>query len=218
MYIYFSRYVVLDFTNQRKIGFTSARDEAVLKEVQTWNPQSSKTEMGKTSITNVRVFDGEKISEPRTVAFHDGLIVEDTSGASKIIDAAGGVLLPGLIDAHVHLHGEETLKQLARWGVTTGLDMATWPPKMVQDLKASTRGGGITDFRTPGLPAAAPGSLHSHMPQFPKDELVGSEEAAKVFVESRVAEGVDYIKIIADLPGFEQSTINTLVVSTMSTH
>ena len=83
--------------------------------------------MGKTAITNVRVFDGHRLSEVCTIAFDDGVIAKDVSDASDVVDGKGGVLLPGLIDAHVHLHGEETLKQLARWGVTTALDMATWP-------------------------------------------------------------------------------------------
>ena len=83
---------------------------------------------------------------------------------------------------------------------------------MVHGLRAASKDGYMTDFRSSGFPATAPGSQHSHMSQFPQDELVGSEEEAKKFVEKRVAEGADYIKIIADLPGFRQNTINALVV------
>ena len=169
--------------------------------------------MGKTAITNVRVFDGKRLCELSTVALEGGMIVEDPSEASDIIDGEGGVLLPGLIDAHVHLLGEEDLKQLTKWGITTGLDMAIASQKLVSDLRSlATQDGGIADFRTPGLPATAPGSLHSHMPQWPQDQLVGNADKAKEFVEKRIAERVDYIKIIADLPGFEQSTINAIVV------
>ena len=46
----------------------------------------------------------------------------------------------------------------------------------------------------------------------PQEGLVRGEGGAKTFVEKRVAEEADYIKIIADLPGFEQSTIDALVV------
>ncbi|MEV5485628.1 MULTISPECIES: hypothetical protein [Streptomyces] len=40
------------------------------------------------------------------------------------------MLLPGLIDAHVHLHGPDFLDQLAARGVTTGLDMANSPEQL----------------------------------------------------------------------------------------
>ena len=167
--------------------------------------------MAKTAITNVRVFDGHKIGQLRTVVIDGGLIGDDATGA-EVINGNGGVLLPGLIDAHVHLHGEGSLKELAKWGVTTGLDMACWPATMIKSLRAKSEDGGVADFRSPGLLATAPGSRHSHMSQFPQDELVASEEDAKKFVEKRVAEMVDYLKIVADLPGFQQKTINTLVV------
>jgi hypothetical protein len=50
------------------------------------------------------------------------------------------------------------------------------------------------------------------MPTFPQDELVATEEDAVRFIENRVAEDVDYIKVIADVPGFEQATLNRLIV------
>jgi imidazolonepropionase-like amidohydrolase len=41
----------------------------------------------------------------------------------RLFDGQGRVLLPGLIDAHVHVQGEENLVQLASHGITTALDM-----------------------------------------------------------------------------------------------
>ena len=78
-----------------------------------------------TVITNVRVFDGDAVRPPRTVAVRDGLITDDTDqpGAATV-DARGGVLLPGLIDAHVHIDSRSDLDRCARAGVTTVLDMA----------------------------------------------------------------------------------------------
>jgi hypothetical protein len=55
------------------------------------------------------------------------------------------------------------------------------------------------------------------MPQYPQDKLLGSEEAAKGYVKEHVVEEADCIKVIADLPGSEQSTINTLVVCIRNT-
>ena len=65
----------------------------------------------RTALTNVRVFDGRQLTEPRTVVIEGGLIGTDTSDAREL-DAETAVLLPGLIDAHIHLHGQDTLQQL----------------------------------------------------------------------------------------------------------
>ncbi|MDX6742921.1 amidohydrolase family protein [Actinocorallia sp. A-T 12471] len=114
------------------------------------------------------------------------------------IDAAGGVLLPGLIDAHVHVHGPESLDALARYGVTTGLDMAAWPA----ELPASLRGAkGTCDIQSAGLPAIGPGGAHAHMPKMSKDAIVTDPALARDWVAVRVAEGSEYIKLVFEAPG-----------------
>jgi imidazolonepropionase-like amidohydrolase len=171
------------------------------------------------TLTNVRVFDGTQILLPTTVNVRDGLIssvgmtgkaLEDNN--STIIDAKNGILLPGLIDCHIHLHGPENLKQLAQNGVTTGLDMASFSPALISALHTLADAGGLTDIRTPGIPACAPASGHSHIPGFPINELVATPDDAARFVKARMDEGADYIKVIADEPGFDQQTLNALVV------
>lgn len=167
------------------------------------------------SITNARVFNGDCILPSSTVTIKGGHIFSIGSNAdadSLIVNAQNGILLPGLIDCHVHLHGPENLHQLAQHGVTTGLDMASFSPVLIAELHALAEKGGLTDIRTPGIPACAPGSNHSRIPIFPAKELVSDPEAAAEFVRRRVEEGVDYIKLIADEPGFDQETLNSLVV------
>ena len=78
----------------------------------------------KTALANVRVFDGRRLREPATVVIDGDSIGKDPAGA-RVIDCDGAVLLPGLIDAHVHLYGREDLEQLSGFGVTTALDMGT---------------------------------------------------------------------------------------------
>jgi len=166
--------------------------------------------MGKVAITNVRVFDGHQILESITVVIDGPVIGDDASGA-EIIDSQGGILLPGLLDCHIHLHGSHNLQDLARSGITTGLDMATWPASLIDSLRNSK---GLADIRSSGVIACAPGSTHSHLQTFPVDECVKIPEDAEAFVDRRVVEGVDYIKVTADLPGFDQETLNAIVVST----
>ncbi len=76
------------------------------------------------AITNVRVFDGNALTEERTVTIDNG-VLSDTKTADTIIDGQQGTLLPGLIDCHVHVSQLANLEQGTRWGVTTMLDMVT---------------------------------------------------------------------------------------------
>jgi imidazolonepropionase-like amidohydrolase len=153
------------------------------------------------AITGVRVFDGLRLSEPRTVVITGGVIGTDTAWTNtagvETVDADGGVLLPGLIDAHIHVSDREALRRLCSFGVTTGLDMATWPVQRLATLRGVP---GTTDVRSAGTPAIGPGGLHSRIPTMPADAVVTSPDQAESFVAARLAEGSDYLKIVAD-PG-----------------
>jgi imidazolonepropionase-like amidohydrolase len=167
--------------------------------------------LNKTVITGVRVFDGHQLLPPAAVVISDGLIGADAAGAA-VVDGDGGVLLPGLIDAHVHLHGRESLEQLAGWGVTTALDMGCGPVSLLDSLRGVD---GLTDIRSAGIPAIAPGSMHSQIPVVGQLGLVsGADEAAR-FVTARVGEGSDYIKIVVGSPGgdHDQATLSALVAA-----
>ena len=71
----------------------------------------------KIALTNVRVFDGRRLVPGSTVVIEDALIGSDPAGARRV-DGAGRVLLPGLIDAHVHVDSPHHLGALASYGVT----------------------------------------------------------------------------------------------------
>ena len=163
----------------------------------------------KVALTNVRVFDGHELRGPTTVVIEGGILGNDSAGA-RIIDAGGTTLLPGLIDAHVHLLEERHLQQLAAFGVTTALDMGAWPPSMVDALRNRT---GMADIRSAGIPATTAGSAHSHLPGYPAGEMVDGPAGAARFVADRIAEGADYIKLIADIPGPDQETLDALVAT-----
>lgn len=165
---------------------------------------------GKVAIVNVAVFDGTRLIPGRTVVIEDGLIGADPAGA-QIIDGRGGVLIPGLIDAHVHLDIVDPLGALARYGVTTAFDMASVP-----EQTSALRGrAGTTSILSAGLPAIAPGSLHSHFPGIGQRGLISGPGAAKQFVADRIAEGSDYLKIVVGSPfaDHDQATIDALVAA-----
>jgi imidazolonepropionase-like amidohydrolase len=163
----------------------------------------------KIALTNVRVFDGRELGAPTAVVIDGGIVGNDSAGA-RIVDAGGATLLPGLIDAHVHLLKEGHLHQLADFGVTTALDMGAWPPATVDSLRNRT---GMADIRSPGIPATTAGSGHSHLPGWPAEEMVDGPSGAAQFVIDRIAEGADYIKLIVDTPGPDQEVLDALVAA-----
>jgi imidazolonepropionase-like amidohydrolase len=170
-------------------------------------------------IRGVRVFTGESLSEPSDVAIAGDRIESiapanlERPGAQPSVEGHGAVLLAGLIDAHVHLHGYETLELLASHGVTTALDMATWPPPRLAALRNQR---GVTDIRSAGTPAIGPGGPHARIPGMLADALVAEPGAAPAWVAQRLAEGSDYIKLVVEAPGEggpDQATLEALVVA-----
>jgi imidazolonepropionase-like amidohydrolase len=163
------------------------------------------TILGKTALTDVRVFDGERLLEPATIVIDGDRIGAGQAGA-RTWDGEGRVLLPGLIDSHIHLTDDTTLAALARHGVTTAIDMGTDS----SELLASLRGRhGVPDVRSSGASATSPASARAK--QDGADNLVADPYEAQAYVSRRVAEGVDFIKIIIDFPGFDEATVRALV-------
>ncbi|QSE94921.1 amidohydrolase family protein [Rhodococcus pseudokoreensis] len=181
----------------------------------------------RTRITGVRVFDGEELLPlPMDVTFDaDGIVSVTPAGSAGAgagrsgdveVDGGGATVLPGLIDAHIHLHDADTLQQLAGYGATTGLDMATWPAEKLAGLREIAGRGGLADFRSPGLPAIGPAGPHSRF--VPADAVVTGPEQAGRFVDARIAEGADYIKIVAEAPGDGSPDLPTLTALVGAAH
>ena len=172
-------------------------------------------------IRNVRVFDGERVVEHRDVWVENGLVTRVVDGTESeapadTIDGRGRTLLPGLIDAHVHVPAvpDEALRQFAALGVTTVLDMFGGGRKLASKQRiVSEHLPGLADLRVAGFGATAPGSMLEKMAlqSFPSIER---PEQAQAWVDARIAEGSDYIKIIDDEAEggrLDQETIEAIV-------
>jgi len=170
---------------------------------------------------NVDVFDGYRMLRDQTVTVERGMIRDvQPAGAphfvSGALDGRGDTLLPGLIDAHCHIATEESLEQAAALGVTTELDMFGYPSELEPIRAALARGEypNAADFRTAGIGANAPGGHPSEMggPPFP---ALGPHDDPQVFVDARIAEGSDYLKILYDhtLPGLTFDQLRGLVAA-----
>jgi imidazolonepropionase-like amidohydrolase len=156
-------------------------------------------------IRDVRVFDGERVQEHRSVLLAGG-VIRRVGGpalrapAAEVVDGRGRTLLPGLIDAHVHVpdHAEAAARQALVLGVTTMLDMFSTGDRFraVKRLEAEDRPD-LADLRTAGTGATAPGGHPAQMGGSPFPTLTSPAEAP-AFVDARLAEGSDYLKIIHD--------------------
>jgi hypothetical protein len=154
-----------------------------------------------TAITNVRVFDGERLGEPATVVLEDAVIsartLADGTREAGVVGGGGGTLLPGLIDTHVHVDKVSQLEVSASWGVTTLLDMGN---KDLANLAALKNSQGLATVKSAGNPASAPNSVFVRKMGFSVSTTVAGPEDAARFVAERVGEGSDYIKILVEDP------------------
>ncbi|HTM50975.1 MAG TPA: amidohydrolase family protein [Bryobacteraceae bacterium] len=155
-------------------------------------------------IRDVRVFDGESVLEHRSVLIEGGKIAH-IGGASlkvpaaEIVDGKGRTLLPGLFDAHLHVpqKPEAALRQLAALGVTTALDMFGGGQKLTARLAVESEDPpDMADLRAAGVGAMAPGSALSMMAG--RMPTIGGADHARAWVDARIAEGSDYIKVLYD--------------------
>jgi imidazolonepropionase-like amidohydrolase len=178
-----------------------------------------------TVFRDVRVFDGSRAVEHRDVLVRDGRIA--AVGArivapanATVVDGRNRTLLPGLIDAHTHSR-EGALLQAAVFGVTTELDMFTdhaWAAKMRAEQDAG-RATDRADLRSAGTLVTAPqGHGTEYGAAIP---TISSPDSAQAFVDARLAEGSDYIKIILDdghvyglsLPTLDTATLRAVIVA-----
>ena len=153
-------------------------------------------------IRNARVFDGERTIPRSDVVVIDGKIAAIGPGAvaprgAEVIDGTGDTLLPGLIDSHVHIWIRPVLERSLAFGVTTVLDMFMRPGDARAFRKEEANGASdIADFRTASTCVTSPGG-HGVEEGFPIPTIQSPEEA-QAFVDARIAEGSDYIKIMYD--------------------
>ncbi|KIX92657.1 uncharacterized protein Z520_11686 [Fonsecaea multimorphosa CBS 102226] len=164
----------------------------------------------RTLIKNVRVFDGTRVlPHSADVLIQDELIAEVSHTGEKlsdrwdveVVDGSGKTLLPGLLDAHTHTRspwGEQALI----WGVTTEMDLMSFPEDMLPlRAEAATRMD-ISDIKSSSISMTVPGGWPSPLIKegvirdFPQ---MASMDQVQPFIRERVQdEKADIIKLVVD--------------------
>ncbi len=176
-------------------------------------------------ITGARVFDGQAFLDGVDVVVRDGQIAAvgpDLATTADVprLEAIGQTLLPGLIDAHTHSFGQAQADAL-RFGVTTMLDMFIIPSLLPETRQQRERPDQyrVADLYSAGVLATARGG---HGTQYGISiPTVDSPDQAEAWVEARIAEGSDFIKIVIEpgrlfgmqRPTLDEATVRALVVA-----
>jgi imidazolonepropionase-like amidohydrolase len=163
-----------------------------------------------TTITNARIFDGERVIDKQSVTIKGEKIINVGGPApvgANIIDAKGCTLLPGLIDAHIHANPDSRRIALT-FGVTTVYIMQGFWTK--EQKKALDERRDLADALTSLFALTAPKGHPSEllppgavppMIDIDRSELIKfattPEEAIQV-VAKRVEQGANYIKIMVE--------------------
>ncbi len=172
-----------------------------------------------TLIRGARVFDGVSVIGKRDVMIVGGkisaiaLTLSAPSGAN-VVDGTGKTLLPGLIDSHTHAFGD-ALVQALMFGVTTEIDMFTevGEAKRMRDQQQAGPVLDRADLVSAGTLVTAPkGHGTEYGMAIP---TISSPDSAQVFVDARIAEGSDFIKIVYDDGAAYGTKIPTITPATL---
>jgi imidazolonepropionase-like amidohydrolase len=174
-----------------------------------------------TAFRHVRIFDGARILPAAdTIIVRDGTIAAVGRDlaipvGADVVEGTGQTVLPGLIDAHTHVALASVLRQALIFGVTTELDMLTdWHlARQLKAQQAAGEGQGLADLRSAGTAVTAPGG---HGTQFGLSiPTINGPDEAQDFVDARLAEGSDYIKIMYEDGTSSRRDFNALSKATL---
>lgn len=164
----------------------------------------------KTAIKNVRVFNGYRLLEPGTVIIDGDKIGHpmDHAQVDTVVNGTGRVLIPGLMDSHLHASDITSLEQLSSYGITTAFNMACYS---YPQLAAIRNQPGLTSIFSAGFPAVGPGSDHARQHNLSDSETIHNVSQAQEWVSWAYNNGSDYMKITAEGNGPNQETQNAMV-------
>lgn len=172
-------------------------------------------------VVGARVFDGEQVLD-RTpaVVVRAGRVAAmgpTVPADLPVVDGRGRTLIPGLLDAHVHVRTGAGLGDALRFGVTAELDMFA-APSVVRAHRAERESLSRTttaDLYSAGNLITAP---YGHGTQYGRIIPTLAHAAdADAFVEARLAEGSDWLKVVYEpegpRPSIDRATLDEVVAA-----
>ncbi|KAK3654061.1 hypothetical protein LTR56_003497 [Elasticomyces elasticus] len=175
-------------------------------------------------LRDVRIFDGENTIESGSVLIEGGKIskVSDSNIEynGTIISKPGHTLLPGLIDVHIHADSGNpvALPQSLRFGVTTACDMHN-EVHNIEKLRKQVEGGDCADLKTTACAATIDNGwpmfvvlAHHDTPEVRRElatwPKLDTPESGRKYVQDRLKDKVDYIKLMHESGRFLGAKIN----------
>lgn len=151
-------------------------------------------------IENVGFFNGEEEKGIVNVAINSDTIAAISTKSlqsDSAIDGSGKYLIPGLVNSHTHIWRTEDLK--AGYDVGILANIGTHASDEARDslIKAKSKQEGYPFYYTSGIAATVPGGHPTQVSSNPI-ETINDSISIKEFVDSRIANGADFIKIVRE--------------------
>ena len=178
-------------------------------------------------IKNVGLFDGDIDRGIVNIGIRNDSIIsiskEELLGDS-LMDGTSKYIIPGMVNGHVHVSTLEELKESYSFGILANLNMHTGLEKRELEWKKMSKDTvGFPFLFGSGHAATVPGG---HPNQFSPDmETINDSISIEQWVDNRIINGVNYIKIIRDnhswmgrppLPTLSYEQINQIIDYTHS--
>lgn len=153
-------------------------------------------------IQNVQLFDGENVIPNATIIVENGIIEEINASENLIfvdqtvIDGTDKTLIPGLINSHIHASKQEHTRESVEAGVLTVLDLLNNDLDSIEALRSlGSSSSAHAYYYTAGSALTIPGG---HGTQFGLAPTVSNASEVPNFINDRVKEGSDYIKLMIE--------------------
>ena len=149
-------------------------------------------------LQNARLFDGHEDRGTVSIGINADTIAaisEEELAGDSLVDASGKYVIPGLVNAHVHVSRPEQLREGYDLGILYLLNMHTGLEKREAEWKRTSHDApGSSVLFGAGQAATVPGG---HPTQFSPDmETISDSLSIATWIDHRIEAGVDYIKII----------------------
>lgn len=149
-------------------------------------------------IKHVSLFNGQENKGIVDIAIRNGSIIKIAKNikeytGSETLDGTGKYIVPGLINAHVHLWDKNDLKTALHAGIFAVVDLhsSEGPDQSFRALRDSA---GYASYYSAGYAATVP---KGHPTQIFPIETINDSVSPALFVDHRIQKGADLIKIVS---------------------